>query len=346
MPLAITAGFYSVDERVAEAADMNWLTASSLMTAIAAIAAVFGSYTVNTLRRAAFRAKKFGQYRLRQRLGSGGMGEVYLADHQLLKRPSAIKLIRPGYDTDATALARFELEVQATAKLSHWNTVEIFDYGRADDGTFYYVMEYLPGMSLHELVERHGPMPAARVVYFLRQTCAALCEAHAAGLIHRDIKPANVFAAERGGCYDVAKLLDFGLVQHAERDAVTESVKPVADGAVAGSPLFMSPEQAIGVSEADVRSDIYSLGATAYYLLTGQPPFTGGNVAQVLRAHAEEPVPPLSELQPGVPADMEAVVLRCLEKEPMNRFGDVRQLEEAWTACACSGQWTDKLATE
>ena len=145
------------------------------------------------------------------------MGEVYLAEHQMMKRPCAIKLIRPNKARDPRALARFEREVRATAKLSHWNTVEIFDYGRTDDGTFYYVMEYLPGLSLSELVERHGPLPPERVIYLLEQTCDALRKAHAAGLVHRDIKPGNIFAAIRGGVYDVAKLLDFGLA------------KPIAD---------------------------------------------------------------------------------------------------------------------
>ena len=141
------------------------------------------------------------------------MGEVYLAEHQLLKRPCAIKLIRPEHSSDAQRMARFEREVRATAQLSHWNTIEIFDYGRNDDGTFYYVMEYLPGLSLDVMVRRYGPMPPARVIYLLRQACDALHEAHEAGLVHRDIKPANLFAAYRGGLHDVAKLLDFGLVK-------------------------------------------------------------------------------------------------------------------------------------
>src|SRR6185312_7224850 len=173
----------------------------------------FGARTMSRLRRQAAEARQFGQYRLRRRLGSGGMGEVYLAEHQLLKRPCAVKLIRPDAATDPRALARFESEVRLTATLSHPNTVEIYDYGRAEDGTYYYVMEYLPGLSLAEMVERYGPLPPARVVYLLRQVSGALREAHAAGLIHRDIKPSNIIAARRGGMDDVAKLLDFGLVR-------------------------------------------------------------------------------------------------------------------------------------
>src|SRR5262249_55874885 len=157
---------------------------------------------VSLLREQAFEARKLGQYQLKERLGSGGMGEVYLAEHVLLRRPCAIKLIRPDQAVDGTSLARFEREVRASATLTHWNTIEIYDYGHAEDGTFYYVMEYLPGLSLQELVDRHGPLPAGRAVYLLRQVCAALREAHAIGLIHRDIKPSNILACERGGVHD------------------------------------------------------------------------------------------------------------------------------------------------
>ena len=169
-----------------------------LTMVVAAVAAVFGTHLINTLRREAFEARQLGQYRLIESLGTGGMGDVYLAEHRMLKRPCAIKLIRPEQAGDPKVLARFEREVQMTARLSHWNTVEIYDYGRTEDGTFFYVMEYLPGLSLEDLIERHGPLPAERVVHLLRQTCQALREAHAIGLIHRDIKPGNVFVARRG----------------------------------------------------------------------------------------------------------------------------------------------------
>jgi eukaryotic-like serine/threonine-protein kinase len=186
-----------------------------------AVGSAFGARTMSRLRRQVVEARQLGQYRLRRRIGAGGMGEVYLAEHQLLKRPCALKLIRPDAATDPRALARFECEVRLTATLSHPNTVEIYDYGRAEDGTYYYVMEYLRGMSLADLVERSGPQPPARVVYLLRQVCGALREAHAAGLIHRDIKPSNIFASCRGGIHDMAKLLDFGLVRHAARARAT-----------------------------------------------------------------------------------------------------------------------------
>src|SRR5262245_40501463 len=174
--------------------------------AVAAAIAVFGSYRISSLQEQAAEARQLGQYRLLRELGRGGMGAVYLAEHTLLRRPCAVKLIRPEQAGDPNTLARFEREVRATAKLTHPNTVEVYDYGHAEDGTFYYVMEYLPGLSLQELVSRHGPLPPARVVHLFRQVCQALREAHAAGLLHRDLKPGNLLVCERGRVCDVAKL--------------------------------------------------------------------------------------------------------------------------------------------
>jgi serine/threonine-protein kinase len=268
------------------------------------------------------------------------MGDVYLAEHCLLKRPCAIKLIRPGSQTDPLALARFEREVRTTAKLTHWNTIGIFDYGRTEDGTFYYVMEFLPGLSLADLVKRFGPLPAGRVIHLLRQTCRALSEAHAAGLIHRDIKPANIFAARLGGTSDVAKLLDFGLVRHASQD---QNIQITQDHAFSGSPLYMAPEQAAN-SVPDARSDIYSLGATAYFALTGRVPFEGTNPVHVMIAHARDPVAPPSTLISGIPADLEQIVLRCLAKRPEDRYPDVASLERALAGCADANTWGDAEA--
>jgi serine/threonine-protein kinase len=272
------------------------------------------------------------------------MGEVYLAEHQLMKRPCAIKLIRPERAGDAKVLARFEREVRASAKLTHWNSIEIFDYGRADDGTFYYVMEYLPGLNLEELVRRHGPLPPERAIHLLTQTCDALAEAHAQGLIHRDIKPANIFAAERGGIFDVAKLLDFGLAKPIVADGAGAEV--TQEGTITGSPLYMSPEQATGDTEPDARSDVYSLGGVAYFLLTGRPPFDGQQPIKVIIAHAHEPVVPPSDLRGDVPADLEAVVLRCLAKNPDDRFQSASELAAALSECEASGQWNRTSARQ
>lgn len=309
----------------------------ALVMTLAGASAVFGVYTINSLQTQAFQARQLGQYRLKQLLGSGGMGEVYLAEHQLMKRPCAIKVIRPEKAGDPKVLARFEREVQATAKLSHWNSIDIFDYGRAEDGTFYYVMEYLPGMNLSEIVRRFGPMPPARVIHLVRQACDALQEAHDLGLLHRDLKPANLFAAIRGGFFDVTKLLDFGL---AKPLADLESTQLTADGTITGSPLFMSPEQAAGDREPDPRSDIYSLGSVLYFLLTGHPPFENEKPLKVLVAHAHEPPKPPSQWREDIPLDLEAIVMRCLNKNADDRYQSATELAFALDDCEHSGLWT------
>jgi serine/threonine-protein kinase len=309
---------------------------------VAVLIAAFGTHTINTIRREAFKARQLGQYVLKAKLGTGGMGDVYEAEHQLLKRPCAIKLIRPDKAVDGRALAMFEREVQATAKLTHWNSVEVFDYGHSEDGTFYYVMELLPGLSLEDLVNRHGPLPPERAVHFLRQVCGALREAHGKGLIHRDIKPANIFAAERGGVYDVAKLLDFGLVREQAQDGAAAN-RP---GTFSGSPLYMCPEQVASYDRLDARSDIYSLGAVAYFLTTGRPPFTGDNVYAVIAAHETNAFQPPADVNPAIPPDLELVIIRCLSKLPVNRYPDVESLDRALAACQCAGCWNDERAAD
>jgi serine/threonine-protein kinase len=313
---------------------------SVLMLLLGAVLAVLGTQVVGALCARVFQAHHLGPYHLRERISTGGMGEVYLAEHQLLKRPCAIKLIRPSSAADPRALARFEREVRTTAQLSHWNTVEVYDYGRTEDGTFYYVMEYLPGLSLAELVERHGPLPAERVIHLLRQACQALREAHGLGMVHRDIKPANIFAAERGGLHDVTKLLDFGL---AKRKVEPPATQLSYHGMITGSPLYMSPEQASGL-RADHRSDIYALGAVAYYLLTGNAPFRGENALSVMIAHARDAAPPPSAFRDDIPADLERVVLRCLAKDPAGRYPDAASLEQALAACSKANLWTEDRA--
>jgi eukaryotic-like serine/threonine-protein kinase len=312
--------------------------------ALGAALAIFGSYKIHALQQEAFRARELGQYRLKERLGSGGMGEVYRAEHRLLRRPCAVKLIRPEHAGDADSLARFEREVQATATLTHPNTVQIYDYGHAEDGTFYYAMEYLPGLSLHDLVTSYGPLEPARAIHFLRQVCGALHEAHAIGLVHRDIKPSNIIACERGGLHDVVKLLDFGLVQSPR---LGPAAAPLTQrGTIMGSPPYMSPEQSMGKDLLDARSDIYSLGATAYFLLTGQAPFVCETMMQVLIAHAHDRPVPLTEARSDLPADLDRVIMRCLEKEPGQRFPDANALAQALAQCAAAGQWTEERAAQ
>jgi tRNA A-37 threonylcarbamoyl transferase component Bud32 len=302
---------------------------------------IYGAHVLHGMRSELHETRKFGQYRLLHKIGSGGMGEVFMAEHQLLKRPCALKLIRPEAGADPLALARFEREVQSAARLSHPNSIEIFDYGHTDDGTFYYVMEYLPGLSLETLVRQVGPLPAGRVIYLLRQACAGLAEAHSLGLVHRDLKPANIFVARRGGESDVAKVLDFGLVKLTrDREAATLT----QDLTVSGTPSYMAPEQATASGDLDARADVYALGAVAYFALTGRPPFEGPNAFAILMAHARDPVVPPSQLRPDVPADLEKVVITCLAKTPEDRYPDARALGRALAACTDAASWNSDQA--
>jgi serine/threonine-protein kinase len=269
---------------------------------------------------------------------------VYLAEHQMMKRPCAVKLIRPEKAGDPHTLARFEREVRATAKLSHWNSIDIYDYGRTADGTLYYVMEFLPGHNIGEIINEYGPIPPARTIYLMDQVCAALAEAHGIGLVHRDIKPANIFCAYRGGIFDVAKLLDFGLAKPTL--TMPGETQLTMEGTVTGSPLFMSPEQAASEDSLDARSDIYSLGAVMYYMLTGRPPFAYDNAVKVMIAHASEGVTPPRQLNSEIPVELEDIVLRCLEKDPDHRFQDVVSLQRALREVPVEDDWSAQRAAE
>jgi serine/threonine-protein kinase len=307
-----------------------------LLLAMGAALAAYDSFVVNGLRVELHEARKFGQYRLIRKLGEGGMGEVFLAEHTLLKRPCALKHIKVSANSDPLALARFEREVQSAARLAHPNTIEIFDYGHTVDGTFYYVMEYLHGMNLAELLRECGPLPPGRVVYLFRQVCAALDEAHRLGMVHRDLKPANMFVALRGGESDVAKVLDFGLVKLTGDPGVTALT---TDTMISGTVLFMAPEQAMGEHTLDARADLYALGAVMYFMLTGRPPFEGNRPFAVMMAHSRDPVTPPRAVRPDVPADLERVVLRCLAKRPDDRYPSAKALSEALSDCASAGEW-------
>lgn len=307
--------------------------------------ASYGARQAGLLRAQAHAAKRFGQYRLTRKLGGGGMGEVYLAEHLLLRRPSVVKIIRPDRASDRSLLKRFEREVQILATLTHWNTVEVFDYGHTADGTFYYVMEYLPGLNLDELVQRYGPLPPGRVVHLLRQLCAALHEAHTSGLIHRDIKPGNVMVCRRGCVPDVVKLLDFGLVHSAPLNNDSgDAAKLTREGVVLGTPAYMSPEQAAG-KPLDSRSDIYAFGATAFFLLTSKPVFQGGAM-EVIAAHLMTPAPCPTEINAAVPPDVAGIVRRCLAKKPEERFSTIAELDAALAGCPCAADWDDRRAAE
>jgi serine/threonine-protein kinase len=318
------------------ASDEREMGSNALFLLIGAVIATFGAFMLNGLRTELQAERNYGNYRLVRKLGEGGMGEVYLAEHRLLKRPCAIKLIRAGADADPTALARFEREVQSAARLAHPNTIEIFDYGHTGDGTFYYVMEYLKGLSLAELVQRAGPLSPGRVIYLFRQTCAGLAEAHALGLVHRDLKPANIFVAVRGGESDVAKVLDFGLVK-LTRDPEAPQLSGVMT--VSGTPMYMAPEQAAADVAMDARADIYALGAAMYHALTKRPPFYADATSATFKAHTSDPVVPPSQVNARVPADLEQIVLRCLAKKPEDRYPSVKVLSQALAACASAADW-------
>ncbi len=301
-----------------------------ISTAAMASLSVFGAYRIERSEGAAREASRLGQYVVREKLGAGGMGEVYRAEHQYLRRPCAVKIIRAEQAGNADVLQRFEREVQATAALTHPNTVAIYDYGIADDGTFYYVMEYLPGLTLEQLIDQDGPLTAARAVHVMLQLTGALHEAHDAGLTHRDIKPGNVMLCERGGVADVAKLLDFGLV--ASHAAVGGDDRLTQAGMLLGSPAFMSPEQCNGDEAVGPSSDIYSLGALLCFLLSGEAPFQRRAPLQTMMAHlSETPLPP-SARRTGIAPALDEIVMRCLAKPPSARYASVRDLATALAA--------------
>jgi tRNA A-37 threonylcarbamoyl transferase component Bud32 len=317
------------------------LSGWKLMWLGAAVAiATAGSAVIYGLRREVRHARQLGQYTLTERLGEGGMGVVYRARHAMLRRPTAVKLLRPERVGEAD-LARFEREVQLTAGLSHPNTVSIYDFGRTPDGVFYYAMEYLEGVDLDQLVRDDGPQPETRTVHILKQVLGALAEAHAVGLIHRDIKPSNVILCERGGLPDVAKVVDFGLVKElGTTDDVTR------EDTLIGTPLYLAPE-AIRSSTVDPRSDLYSLGAVAYFLLTGTRVFDGQTVVEICGHHLHTPPQPPSErLGRTLGSALEAWVLDCLEKDPAQRPPSAVAAAEALDRVAPGDDWSLEAARE
>ena len=305
--------------------------------------------TIIRLRRRIGAALKLGQYTLEEKLGEGGMGVVYRATHAMLRRPAAIKLLLKGRPGDRD-LARFEREVQLTSRLAHPNTISIFDYGRTADGVFYYVMEYLDGLDLDRLVREDGPVEPARAIRILAQVSGALAEAHALGLIHRDIKPANIVLTERADEPDVVKVVDFGLVKSLDRN----EAESVVANTITGTPLYLAPEAITSPDTVDARSDIYALGAVAYFLLTGQHVFEGATVLEVCSKHLlQQPVAPSARLGRALPGDLEAIVLACLAKNRDARPASAAALRVALLACrhaamfdavAARGWWRARAA--
>jgi len=299
---------------------------------------MFGySFIVLRLQGQVKEARQLGRYQIEKKLGKGGMGTVYLARHALLRRPTAIKVL-DGDRADAEGVARFEREVQVSSSLSHPNTIEIYDYGYTPDGTFYYAMELLRGITIGTCIETDGAQSEARVVAVMSQACASLAEAHKAGLIHRDLKPSNIMLCERGGLLDFVKVLDFGLVRPQTQ---TEDIALTSVNALTGTPLYMSPEAVERPEAMDVRSDVYQLGAILYYMLTGSHVFSGDTPVEVLARHiSEAPEPPSKRLGRPVSGDLETLVLRALAKTPEDRPADAGAMLVELEACAIEGRWT------
>jgi serine/threonine-protein kinase len=298
------------------------------------------------------KARELGSYELVKLLGHGGMGEVWEAQHRLLARRAAIKLVRPevlGASSDAEAklmMKRFEREAQATAALSSPHTIEVFDFGSTEQGTFYYVMELLMGRDLESLIREFGPVPAARAGYLLRQACHSLADAHARGLVHRDIKPANIYVCRMGLEYDFVKVLDFGLVKMNEQTSA-ERIQTLmtADHRTTGTPAYMAPEIILGETTVDRRADVYALGCVAYYLLTGQLVFEADTPMKMLLQHVQaEPVPPSRRTELPIPSEVDDLVLACLQKDPNKRPQNAEVLLTMAYGCKTGDCWTSDLA--
>ncbi|MHC4340715.1 MAG: protein kinase domain-containing protein, partial [Planctomycetota bacterium] len=302
------------------------------------LASLLSALAIARLRR---QVRRLGPYTLVRKIGEGGMGEVHLARHALLKRPTAVKLLRPEVVSDETQ-ARFEREVQLASQLTHPNTIEIYDFGRTPGGVLYYAMEFLTGRNLIELVGLAGALPPARLAHILRQACASLGEAHARGMVHRDVKPNNIMLCVRGLDLDVVKVLDFGLAKSVgpEAEQITVPLR------ITGTPLYMAPERLRDARSADARSDLYSLGAVGYYLATGRHAFEGSGEANVLqRVMSEAPQPPSGLV--SIPGDLERLLLACLEKEPADRPQNVGEILtsleglDPWPPEAAEAWWRD-----
>ena len=309
---------------------------SALWSAFTAVIATVMSSVTFHLRRSVARARRLGQYTLLEKIGEGGMGVVYRAEHEMLRRPTAIKLLPPA-SAGLEGLKRFEREAQLTARLDNPHTVSVYDYGRTPEGAFYYVMEFLDGFDLERLVRQEGPLPPGRVVHILRQVCEALSEAHAVGLIHRDIKPANIVVSHYGGIPDFAKVLDFGLVKDM---TASSDARLTREDIVAGTPQYLAPETIRDGTSSDPRSDVYALGAVAYFMLTGTPVFEGRPMIVIQSHLSTAPETPSARLGRFLPARLERLVLDCLEKDPALRPESADALAVRLAACDDVPAWT------
>ena len=326
---------------------------SALWLATAAGIGLIAASVGSRLFESAFEARKSKFYDLEEKIGAGGMGEVWKATHRSLARPAAIKLIREDMvdrvdkETAHRVLTRFEREAKATARLRSPHTIEVYDFGLTEDGHFFYAMEYLEGLDLETLVKRFGPMPFERAIHLLVQACDSLADAHDHGLTHRDIKPANLHVGRLGPSSDHVKLLDFGLVKTEVTPEDKTEPQLTAEGTTSGTPAYMAPEMATNKSGVDGRADIYALGCVAYWLLTGERVFEAEtNVGLIVEHVKTPPLPPSQRTELEIPSELEQVILKCLEKDPGDRYQDARELADALAAVPAARDWDKKRAND
>ena len=322
-----------------------WLTFGAMLVLVVGGAAVIVIKTwINVrLRKRIHEVHQLGQYRLVEKIGEGGMGEVYRAQHAMLHRPTALKLLR-GTSMTPESIGRFEREVQQTCQLSHPNTIEIYDFGRTPDDVFYYVMEFLEGLTLAQLVAMEGTIPPARAMYLLKQACGSLAEAHEIGLVHRDIKPQNIMLCERGGHYDVVKVLDFGIA----KDVIEpEDADITSANMLAGTPRYIAPERLQDPQSSDPAADVFSLGAVAFLMLTGREAFLGSSVVEVCEQVLHAPVSKPSDcVDQPIPWALDDLILRCLSRDLDVRPPNAEEVLKALTVIPDPDPWDAEAARQ
>lgn len=327
----------AVDGTLDDVATYRTVMINALFLMLTVVLAILTAWVLRRGRDVVAAGGRIGGYKLLRQLDAGGMGEVYLAEHETLGRPCVVKVLPADRRHDPVDRELFSREIRAAARLRHPNAVQVFDAGQAADGTLFCAMEHLPGLDVAELVRRSGPLPPGRVIHLGRQICGALADTHRQGLVHRDLSPGNVFVSVLAGTGDVVKVLDLGVASDRSTD------DPAGGRGVAGTPAFVAPEQARAGGVVDGRSDVYGLGSLLYAMLGGRPPFEG-TPEEVLRAKLAGAAVPLRERRPDVPADLEAVVMRCLARDPADRYPDVDAVAAALAACRSASAWNDDAA--